>query len=350
MMLLQFGREVFFTLTGFVLVYSALRKPTTSGRFWAKRILYVAVPYTAWSAIYYAYSVLGPQGLKPSLSTFADDLLYGGAMYHLYFLLVTLQLYMVFPLLMRMVRATAGRAGLVLGLVAAANLVWLGLIQWVPAPAGAPGWFWGHAYEFLPTYSMYVLAGCYAAVHLGRLQQIVDRHAGKLAAVAAVSAAGAIAAYAAQLPDMAPRSAGSVLQPATTLACVAALITVYMVGCHWAAGPRRHQSTIAALSDLSFGVYLAHPLVLQLMLDHGLANQGQVVPPAVASFVGYSGAVAGGIAVTWLARRTPLSLALTGRPWAPGQVRAIAPARVNPRAAPTPVFTPVQIRQGGRTI
>src|ERR1700757_1006603 len=49
MMLLQFGRELFFALTGFVLVYSTLGRRFDSRTFWRKRILYVAVPYVAWT-------------------------------------------------------------------------------------------------------------------------------------------------------------------------------------------------------------------------------------------------------------------------------------------------------------
>lgn len=45
MMLLQYGREVFFALTGFVLVYSATNRRLQLRSFWSKRILYVAVPY-----------------------------------------------------------------------------------------------------------------------------------------------------------------------------------------------------------------------------------------------------------------------------------------------------------------
>ncbi|MDQ6840107.1 MAG: acyltransferase, partial [Actinomycetota bacterium] len=61
MMMLQFGREVFFALTGFVLVYSCLGKPFRTRTFWRKRFLYVGVPYVAWTVIYYAFTfVSGP--------------------------------------------------------------------------------------------------------------------------------------------------------------------------------------------------------------------------------------------------------------------------------------------------
>ena len=140
----------------------------------------------------------------------------------------------------------------------------------------------GHAYEILPTYAMYVLAGCYAAVHLPKL-----RGGGELSAtlfvVAVSSEAIAVVLYLVQLPYLAPRSAASVLQPATTFSCLSALILLYLLGSRWASGPRRGEKTVAILSDASFGVYLAHPLVLQVLLDHGLGNSGQKVPAALAT-------------------------------------------------------------------
>lgn len=317
MMLLQFGRELFFSLTGFVLIYSTMGRPLRLGNFWRKRIAYVAVPYVAWSGIYYAYTVIGPQHTSPSLSVFGSDLLYGGAEYHLYFLLVTVQLYLLFPLIRRFVTRTAHRAVPVLGAVVVVNLLWLGVMQYGTYPTSGAGlWVFVHAYELLPTYAMYVLGGCYAAVHLDRIQEWVDTRGRLLIGIAVAAAAGALGVYAAQLPFMAPRSANAVLQPGMTLCCIAAVIVVYLVGSRWAEGRRRRQALVETLSDASFGVYLAHPLVLQLLLDYGgFGNGHQVMPSTVATVVALVVTAVGGTAISLVFRRTPLSLPLTGRPW-----------------------------------
>lgn len=322
MMLLQYGREVFFALTGFVLIYSTQGRPLHLRAFWRKRILFVAVPYVTWSVGYYLYSVLGPAHMHPSLSVLGWDLLYGGAEYHLYFLLVTLQLYLAFPLISWLVHRTADRAVQMLIAVAAVNLAWLAVVAYVPIPGGVAGWFWDHAYELLPTYSMYILGGCYAAVHLERIQRFVDAHGRRLLQLAGVSALVALAVYAVQLPYMAPRTADQVIQPGMVFSCVAAVLVVYVIGSRWSAGPRRHQRLIELLSDASFGVYLAHPLILQLLLNYaGLGNQGQRLPPAVASIVAYVVTAGGATALSLAVRRTPLSLALSGRPWRAGVKR-----------------------------
>lgn len=336
MMLLQFGREVFFALTGFVLVYSTLGRTFKTTSFWRKRMLYVAVPYVTWSSIYWAYGVTGPAHMAPSLTVFAQDLLYGSAMYHLYFLVVTLQMYLLFPLLYAFVRRTADRAVPVLVVVSALNIGWFAAIQYGPAPSGGVGgWIYGHASLLLPTYAMYILGGCYAAVHLERVTGFVTRQGTRLMLMAAAAGATALAVYTAQLPFMAPRVADGVLQPAMALSCLAAVIVLYVVGARWAAGSRRHQRTIEILSDASFGVYLAHPLVLQLLLDHaGFSYGDQRIPAALATVAGYVVAAAGATAIAVAARRTPLSLPLAGRPWRSQVKRQPAPS---PRAVPTGV-------------
>lgn len=317
MMLLQYGRELFFALTGFVLVYSTWNRPFRTGSFWRRRIVYVAVPYVTWSLVYFAYAVLGPQHIDPAPHVLGWDLLYGSAEYHLYFLVVTIQLYLSFPLLRRFVRRTADRALPVLGAVTFVNVGVMAILAYVPEPrSGVASWLFVHSYELLPTYAMYVLAGCYAAVHLDRLQTFVHRHYRRLLGLAVVSGALALVFYAVQLPFMPPRAADQVVQPAMIFSCIAAGLATYVLGSRWAEGPRRHQRLVETLSDASFGIYLAHPLVLQFLLDYGgFGNNGQKLPPVVATVVGYVITAGGATLISLAARRTPLSLALAGRPW-----------------------------------
>src|SRR5947209_5962005 len=98
LMLLQFGREVFFALTGFVLVYAARGRTLSARAFWRKRFPFIAIPYLAWSGIYLAFHFWTlPLHGRLSWSTVLWDFATGNSEYHLYFLLVSMQLYLVFP-------------------------------------------------------------------------------------------------------------------------------------------------------------------------------------------------------------------------------------------------------------
>jgi hypothetical protein len=64
-------------------------------------------------------------------------------------------------------------------------------------------------------------------------------------------------------------------------------------------------------SDLSFGVYLVHPLLLLGLF----AIPWMSSPPAAVTAVAATAlALGGSLLVAEIARRTPASLALTGRP------------------------------------
>ena len=333
LMLLQFGRELFFALMGFVLVYSAQRRYPGARAFWRRRFPLVAVPYVVWTLIYRA--------VHPDGQRLLSDLVTGNAEYHLYFLLVTMQLYLAFPLILHFVRRTAAHAAAVLAVVGAVNVAWLAALHYGTAPVAWAGPLWSRAYELLPTYSVYVLAGCYGAVHVDRLRDLLRRRSTALLGAGMVAAALSLVAYVAQLPNRAPRDAADVLQPAMLLTCAAAVLLLCLAGRHWADGPRRARRAVATASDISFGVYLAHPLILQFLLDHGLGNDGQRVPAPLATVVAFVGAAAGAALITLAARRTPLSLALTGRPRsAPLPLPAATPSELPAIPQPTlPVLT-----------
>jgi peptidoglycan/LPS O-acetylase OafA/YrhL len=335
LMVLQFGRELFFALMGFVLVYSAQRRYSGSRAFWRRRFLFVGVPYLAWTALYSIEDRL--TGLHHAL---LSDLLTGDAEYHLYFLLVTMQLYLAFPLILRFVRRTASRAWAVLAVMGALNVAWLAALHYTTPPTGWAAGLWGRAYELLPTYAVYVLAGCYGAMHVERLVAVVRRSSGLLVRVGVTAAVLALVAYAAQLPSRAPRDAADVLQPAMLLTCAAAVLLLSVCGVRWAYGARRGERLVRQGSDISFGVYLAHPLVLRLLLAAGLGNDGQRVAAPLATVVAFVGAAAGAAVLTVVARRTPLSLALTGR----SRLPAPAPALID---LPADSAAPLRVLSGG---
>jgi peptidoglycan/LPS O-acetylase OafA/YrhL len=313
MMLLQFGREVFFSITGFVLVWSSIGRHVPTLSWWRRRFTFVVVPYLTWTLLYYLVDLIIAPYPSWSWSTLGLDVIDGGAFYHLYFLLISMQLYLVFPLLVRFVRVTAPHAGRWLAAVAALNLAWLGVLQYVPTPQGTASWLWVHAYEILPTYTVYVMAGCYAALYLPQLQQALRDHPRRAMAAAAACVAAAMVGYSTQLGSMSPRAAGNVLQPAMAPACVAAVIVVGLIGTRWSDGPHRGERWIAVGSDISFGVYLVHPLVLTLLLNNGLGTTHQILPEAVCTVLAFAAVMVGATALAWLGRHTPAALPLTGR-------------------------------------
>ena len=326
-MLLHANREVFVCLTALVLAYGYSDhrwRPGRLGRFWARRYWLVGVPYVVWSVVY----VLADGGAVASplawLRQLGSDLLSGAARYHLYFLLVTMQLYLVFPLLQQLIRATRGhhRALLVVSLI-----LQLALTGAIDGRLGAPGllgaWL-AHPDALLPSYQLYVIVGMVMADHLEGLSEWVRRHWPLVAAGVPVAAGAAVACYldGVYWGRLAPLEAARVFQPAVVVESLAVILGLYGLGVLWAGRLRRGAGRLVGEgADASFGIYLAHPLVLQgvlaLAAGTGLLDILAQAPTPDRVALGLLGVVPLILVLSWvpvrLARSGWLSVPMAGR-------------------------------------
>lgn len=318
LILVHFTREVFFALTAFVLVYSFLGRPRPLREFWPKRFLLVALPYVTWSAVYVLSAwIQNPSGtLLGLLPTFWKDLYTGSAWYHLYFLLVTMQVYLLLPVLVWLVRKTRGHHWLVLAAALAVELAIVGSYQYFPALTASFNRysrieFW--SYEFL------IVAGAIAADHVEGFLGWVRSHRPLIAWITVAGAAASIVVYAVNLGlGQSPVKASTALQPIVIVWSIPVALAFLAVGTAWA-DRRRAGSRFARLvdtaSDRSFGIFLAHPYLIWVILLAWGGWLRAVFPGPVTSVVVYVLVVVGTVALVEILRRTPLSLPLTGRPY-----------------------------------
>jgi peptidoglycan/LPS O-acetylase OafA/YrhL len=330
---LHVTREVFLFLSAFVLAYS-VRLPLVARSFWRRRFPLVVAPYVVWSAIYVVAD--GDLGSPVAVvARFCRDLLSGAARFHLYFLLLTFQLYVVFP----WVRAWLARRtdhGRILAFAVAGQLLFTAAVHYrlhLPFPFSA--WL-AHPGTWLPSYFLYVVAGILAALHFDDVRAKVRQHARMIGAgTLAVFALGIISyELDVHIGHISPLHASEVFAPAVVVESMAAIAGQFALGLWVAAraGPRILR-LLRTSSDVSFGVYLAHPLLYQVFLTvlaglglhEGLGGLptwlGLIVVLTVIAPLTYFISAVG----MWLVRRTPLSMAFTGRRGHSGH-RAPAPA------------------------
>ncbi|MUT67748.1 acyltransferase [Paenibacillus sp. NEAU-GSW1] len=107
---MKFGTTTFIFLSSFVLFYNYYSRPLTKelvGGFYKKRLLYIIVPYVVFSIFYFAIlHVTHYQGrsLPDTLASFWDKLLHGKAYTHLYFVYISIQFYLMFPLFLALLK------------------------------------------------------------------------------------------------------------------------------------------------------------------------------------------------------------------------------------------------------
>jgi peptidoglycan/LPS O-acetylase OafA/YrhL len=328
------SRELFLLLTALVLTYNyGHRKRLKTLKFWRRRYWLVVPAYVTWSAIYYAADG-SSRGAFPS--AFLHDLLDAGARYHLYFLLVSMQIYLLFPVLRWVLRKTEGYHRWLFA-AAVAYQFWLtcALHYHFGRPASGPVTEFlnaaGQGY-WVDTYVLYVVAGAIAGWHFDQVCAFTRRYLGtipRIALAAGVGVAAGIGTYLIEIYGFGatPNDASAVFQPIVIVEALAFGWALLGAGLLWSDRGAPHKKFAAAGSASSFGIYLAHPLVLQGLLlltgasflgpDGGWLGAIRRAPDGLTVIALLFVAVPIIYAAAWViasaARRTPASLMLTGR-------------------------------------
>jgi peptidoglycan/LPS O-acetylase OafA/YrhL len=322
-MMLHFSRTAFFFLTALVLTYSQITRPRTTWGFWKRRYVQLGVPYLAWTAIYWVFTLISVKGSWGQAGYLLwHDLLFG--YYQLYFVVVIFQLYLVFPLLLRLLRSTRHHmvvmaASLAFALLLAADLHYSHSFG---ALGDATRWFslhWQWA-RFLLTYQEQFVAGVLVALHLDQVRAFIERWYRQVVAGAVVIGIVAVLWYLiAVWTGETTGRASDLYQPIAFLWFTAAVAALECATWMWyrrtAAGhpPRFRVLSASYLASLTGGIFLCHVLFINLVRST-LDNTG------LSSSLGWDGTVAvtfiATLAIsgmfTALVLRTPLRWVLTG--------------------------------------
>jgi peptidoglycan/LPS O-acetylase OafA/YrhL len=269
LMLLHFTRESFMALTGFVIAYSYLGRPVAWGAFYARRYRLILFPYLVWSAAYLALAhPLWPP--LPFLARYARAVATGTAWFHLYYLLITMQFYLLVPAFLPVVRRMAGQPGWLAGALVA-EVALMAYDQYgihgpvhnlLLAYRGTEVW----------TYALYFLLGGVLAAGWDRWQAVLWRQRHRWALLLLTTAAGAEAVYILQWRLTGNINfADAVLQPAMVPFAVS--LFVFLVNLGQAYGRWRQRCgghplarTVRLISEVSFGMYLCHPMLMAAWL------------------------------------------------------------------------------------
>jgi peptidoglycan/LPS O-acetylase OafA/YrhL len=227
-----------------------------------------------------------------------------------------MQLYLFFPALLWLLRRTAGHhLALFLGSLVL-EMAMMAAVHW---------WQWGgawaavqeHDYVLSPLYQFYFLAGGLAAVHFDRFHAWVVGHPRGVLGLVLAGAVLHEGAFAIQVAVTgSPAMAADSLQPTMVPWSLAVAVGFYAAGVTYAR-KRRSASAMSRFIDqaslASFGVYLVHPLWLNVVLGRWLSFGDGVVPPLAGAALAWIGTLVLSGLFAAVAIRSPLALALTGR-------------------------------------
>ena len=234
--------------------------------------------------------------------------------YHLYYLIVIMEFYLLFPLLMRFVRRYSRWHTHIMVFA----LVWQIAFGVFVSP---------HLFGFrisgvlqtrlITSYAIYIIGGMIVALHLDPIHEWICAKARWIVAFTVASALVAeVLSYLTRhgsLPAYV-KTGTNIFSPAILPFNIGAILCVYLLGVYLV-GPQRRLRTRAMVksgSDNSYGVYLSQmlwiPFLLRLRNALGFHIPWPVAAPLALVLVYFMGYV-----FTALMARTPLARAVTGR-------------------------------------
>ncbi|MEO9327149.1 acyltransferase [Gordonia aurantiaca] len=324
-------RYGFVAVTLYVLVLSTQGRHMSPLQFWRRRFGLVIWPYLAWTLIYSItdYFVIRDRSFPSAgewLSDIAHDLLVGEGKYQLYFLLISMQIYLFFPLISWIFERGRNRPWTLLSIGALIQITMFAIYQYLPRPQGR---FWDVTYEHLwktlPMYALFIAMGVLAAQH----QQVVDRwlreHMATVFLVAAGCAAFTAAAYLlATSPGNVPWKANTAWNPASLPWYIGGFVLLWLIGLIWddrrASGRPAAAELVSKATLRAFGVFAVHPLVLDVLGRVGfLSGLFEWFPHSavVRSIVLIVVVLAGSLLFVDILLRLPFSKYLVARPRIP---------------------------------
>jgi peptidoglycan/LPS O-acetylase OafA/YrhL len=321
---MHFTREVFIFVTAFALVYVYYGKPFVLKRFWAKRSLSVLLPYCIWSIVYVWVNFPG-QSLVTFIKTSIIDILTGNASYQLYYILITIQFYIILPLFLLFLKRFAQHPWKALAVSFAIQVVLFyadyHLLQ-QGTLASTSFWKLVSQYQdrFVLVYQFYFVLGGFAALYFQQIRSFLLRYGWTVACgmVAAISMLWLHYVLQIRVYQESLGYVTSVLQPVMVFYCLAVILFCCWLACLWVShknrdGRPRGYRTWQALSDASFGVFLVHVLLLSAILKWIVPVMPTVWPVAVRVFLTWFMAAGSATVLSMTLLNIPILSRLVGR-------------------------------------
>ncbi|MEK4185491.1 MULTISPECIES: acyltransferase [unclassified Paenibacillus] len=268
----KFGTPSFIFLSSFVLFYNYYGRPVTRSliiNFYRRRLKYILLPYLLASMGYYALTLYVngrlTQNLGGNLYSFIRALFSGSAYAHLYFVFISIQFYLLFPVLLKLLQSSRF------------------LIKWAIPLGLALQWgfiFWNkyelHIVEkgsLAISYLAYYMMGAYIAIHFEKVKTWLMKPWRELTAkqkgwTALLVSGWLIAAFIHVQLWYVARHFGvwtdslwyELLWNVHTM--LSALVLLYATFLIYRKAPRGIVAFLTRLGELSFAIYLIHPLLL----------------------------------------------------------------------------------------
>lgn len=250
----RFAVPLFIILSGYLL-YRSSDPEDSYLSFYKNRSDKVLWPYLIWTGIYYLYDLAAQGSFDDGLvlmRNLGEHLLWGSAFYHLYFMVIIIQFYLLFPLLREGMKKSPRLVLLVslLVTVLAQTLLCLHALNIISLPPEPGPFYW----LGFPAWVFYFCLGMY---HANQLQVDKSRTSMPGMFLAWIMSLGVLL-----VEGKVSGLYASSIKPTVLIYTVVSYLFFYQC---CSASPRSSSTRIYWFSSQSFLIYLLHPVMLEAL-------------------------------------------------------------------------------------
>ncbi|MDQ0218452.1 acyltransferase [Peribacillus cavernae] len=248
----RFGTPIFALISGFLLFYQVRNKGFKFNKFITSRFTKIVIPFFFWSVFYlvFMYLMEGQNPLQAGEKLFLVNFIFGNSFYHLYFMSIVFQFYLVFPIF-QLARSRKSWVVL-LGLAIIVNLYFL-----TSYTTGQFESLWRtilNQRAFLPSWIFYFTFGGFLAYFWEPIARLSKKYVHVFSVLVVIIIALAVYEYKIVGSIPSNRATNMLNIPLLTLFVIG--ITEQIVKFKWLKG------FLTSIGTLSMSIYLVHPFVL----------------------------------------------------------------------------------------
>lgn len=251
----RFGTPIFALISGFLLFYPLTRKKFKIGYFLKTRISKIIIPFLLWSAVYRYLRFYYEKWELADPWKEAGTILSGNAFYHLYFIAIVVQFYIIFPFIQKIFKTQS----LILVFTFISFIISYKLYGFHPNMEGPLGDYLGGK-SFMPIWIFYFAFGGFMAFYWEGIVAVTKKRKWLMLFISIAIFAGAVVEYTMNGYVSNRRISNLINIPLLSLAVVG----IYPFLSKWAV----IKKPLVVLGQYSMGIYLVHPLILYLMARH----------------------------------------------------------------------------------